>query len=284
VAQVETADVAYTLPDVFKDEFNYSGHKESFTASRSVVFDLIEDVIDNVEVCRLSEMAIISIFRTRGSSGAFWKQIVSLSKKLFNDHQLRSAFVSLCSLCKLAGHNIRILESSATPRDLGSKLLALEGIAEFCSCGGEKMRHSKVMGYQIRRLVVHCILSNIPFSLLEHRLFSRILKIISALWKHWRTHIRIEFANLCEQFIIPVLEAPTVKIRPVFQMIVLQEVVTWFSEPHLLLEMFVNFDMDGKFVSHWNVFSRLVRAMCALARRAALVTGGFLTIINLKLS
>ena len=50
---------------------------------------------------------------------------------------------------------------------------------------------------------------------------------------------------------------------------------TWFDQPHLLLEMFVNFDMDGKFVSHWNVFTHLVRAMCAIARRASIKTGAW---------
>ena len=53
-------------------------------------------------------------------------------------------------------------------------------------------------------------------------------------------------------------QASTMKIRPAFQMTVLQEVVTWFDQPQLLVEMFVNFDMDRKFVSHWNVFSHLV--------------------------
>jgi hypothetical protein len=53
-------------------------------------------------------------------------------------------------------------------------------------------------------------------------------------------------------------QASTLKIRPAFQMTVLQEVVTWFDQPQLLVEMFVNFDMDRKFVSHWNVFSHLV--------------------------
>ena len=54
------------------------------------------------------------------------------------------------------------------------------------------------------------------------------------------------------------VQASTLKIRPAFQMTVLQEVVTWFDQPQLLVEMFVNFDMDRKFVSHWNVFSHLV--------------------------
>ena len=50
------------------------------------------------------------------------------------------------------------------------------------------------------------------------------VKIVTSLWKHWRFHVRIEFANLVKQFVIPVLQASTLQIRPVFQMIVLQEV------------------------------------------------------------
>ena len=70
---------------------------------------------------------------------------------------------------------------------------------------------------------------------------------------------------------IKVLQASVVQIRPIFQMIVIQEVVNWF-EPHLSLEMFVNYDMDRKFVSHWNVFSYLVRTICAIGRRLTVVT------------
>lgn len=276
VAQVETVDVAHMLPDGYKDNFDYSNQKESFIVARMIVVDLTEDVIDSVEVNRLSEMANMAITKQLATSSYFWKQLVTLSKVLFKEPQQRGAFVALCSLCKLAGNVTRTTEvSSTTPRDFGSKLLALETILEFCSVSGEKMRHSKVMGYQIRRLVVPCVLSNIPLSFYEHRLFSKLLKIISALWKNWRTHIRIEFANIVEQFIIPVLQASTLKIRPILQSIVLQEVVTWFDQPHLIIEMFVNFDMDGKFVSHWNIFSHLVLSMCVIARRAALVTGAW---------
>ena len=50
-------------------------------------------------------------------------------------------------------------------------------------------------------------------------------------------------------------------------MIALEEVISWFDRPHVLLEMFLNFDMDRKFVSHWNVFSHLTRAICMLGIR-----------------
>ena len=80
-----------------------------------------------------------------------------------------------------------------------------------------------------------CILSNFTLGVFEHRLFSKLLKIITALWKNWRTHVRIEFANIVEQVIIPVLQASTLKIKPILQSIVLQEVVTWFDQPHLII-------------------------------------------------
>ena len=90
------------------------------------------------------------------------------------------------------------------------------------------------MGYQIRRLVIPTLLNNVNYALQDNRVFSKILQIISALWKNWRVHIRIEFAILTEQLVIKILNASTFKIRPMFQMAVLQEVVTWFDQPHLL--------------------------------------------------
>jgi hypothetical protein len=50
---------------------------------------------------------------------------------------------------------------------------------------GEKMRQSKVMGYQIRRLVIPCVVFNTVYALVDHRVFAKLMKIISALWKKW---------------------------------------------------------------------------------------------------
>ena len=149
------------------------------------------------------------------------------------------------------------------------------------------------MGYQIRRLVVPCIIFNVRYALVDHRLFSKLLRIVTVLWKKWRHHLRIEFALICEQLLIKViaivryntplslylsislslpylsiplslpyapmplspyppiplsppkvLQASAVQIRPIFQMLIVQEVGKWFDQPHLLVEMFVNYDMD----------------------------------------
>jgi hypothetical protein len=283
VAQVETVDIAYSLPDVMPDPYDYSNSTEAFELSRSFVIDLIEDVIDSVEVSRISEAAHMTIAKPSSSttSALFWVQIGSISRNMFTENALRSAFLALCAICKLAWSGCKStnqdtkVNPQTSARELGCKLLALETLLEFCASAGEKMRLSKVMGYQIRRLVVPCLLANLQYGLLDHRVFSKVLRIISVLWKVWRVHVRIEFANLVEKLIIRVLQASTLKIRPVFQMAVLQEVVTWFDQPHLLVEMFVNFDLDRKFVSHWNVFSHLVRAVCATARKCSMVTGAW---------
>lgn len=47
------------------------------------------------------------------------------------------------------------------------------------------MRQSKIMGYQIRRLVVPCLIYNMVYALVDHKVFAKLLKIISALWKKW---------------------------------------------------------------------------------------------------
>lgn len=228
------------------------------------------------------------------------------------------------------------------PRDLGLKLLSLQAVIDFCQGTGEKGRHSKVLGYIIRRVIVCCTLTNaagkpalhpglmtmpsnsqintnkpIPtsnsnsnangsstasstlsnngnntaststpnnpsstantgsalptyFCFRSHRVFSQLLQVISSLWRYWRGHIRMEFAVLVDQMIIGVLQASPFRIPPIYQLLVLQEVGSWFEQPYLLLEMFVNYDLDERFVSHWNIFSYLVRAVCAIARRTSI--------------
>ena len=63
--------------------------------------------------------------------------------------------------------------------------------------------------------------------------------------------------------------------RPEFQMTVIQQVATWFDQPHLVVEMFVNFDMDTQFVSNWNIFHNVVGALCSIAKRTSLSTSSW---------
>lgn len=285
VAQVETAPVAHYLPDDTLPKATSSAssktHDTNSTATEiahEFVLEFIEEVIDCVEVSRIAEACQLTISKQSSSTASahFWQQVSILSKRLFTEQAHRSAFIILCATTKLAWHDIRSISSGTPmPRDLGGKLLAQEALLEICLSAGEKMRVSKIMGYMIRRLVVPCILYNVQFGLKDHRVFSKIMRLITSLWKVWRSHVRIEFALLVEQIVIRVLQADILTVRPVYQMIVIQEVVTWFDQPHLLVEMFVNYDMDRKFVSQWNIFSYLIRAVCATARRVNVVTGAW---------
>ena len=190
VAQVETVDIAYSLPDAVPDTFDYTNTSEAFELARSFVIDFIEDVIDSLEVSRISEAAHMTIAKPSSSttSALFWVQIGTISTKMFTENALRSAFLALCAICKLAWHGLRPAadgsaagagSSQASARDLGCKLLALETLLEFCASAGEKMRLSKVMGYQIRRLVVPCLLANLQYAILDHRVFSKVRPYVS---------------------------------------------------------------------------------------------------------
>lgn len=299
VSQVETVNIiATSIPEYSvlldttghpntaspEDSCNAKGWKELSEASssvvevRSILLDFIDDIIDSVEISRHCEHVLLLISKqsVNISSNFFWQQTNMFAKKFFVESTQRSAYVILCAVCKLAWNGIRLTKQGEyNSRELGLKLIALESIQELLSCAGEKMRLSKVMGYQIRRLIVPCLLFNISYALVDHRIFAKLMKVITALWKVWRRHIRIEFAILCEQLIFKVLQASVLQIRPVFQMIVIQEIVNWFDQPYILIEMFVNYDLDRKFVSHWNTFSYVVRSICAIGRRLTLVTGAW---------
>jgi len=258
-----------------------SADAESLNSPQHIVHDFVlnfvEEVMDCVEVSRIAESTQLAVAKqsTSTTSSHFWQSISTMSRRLFTESVHKCAYLTLCVIAKLAWHDVRNLNTgNPLPRDLGVKLMALEALLEFCVSAGEKLRGSKIMGYMIRRLVVPCLLNNIQHGIRDHRIFTKLMKLITALWKVWRSHVRIEFALLVEQIVIRVLQADTLTIRPVFQMIVIQEVVTWFDQPHLLVEMFVNYDMDRKFVSHWNIFSHLIRAVCTTARRVNMADWG----------
>ncbi|KAJ1422379.1 hypothetical protein B484DRAFT_114680 [Ochromonadaceae sp. CCMP2298] len=263
----------------------------------SIVLDFLDEVLDSLEVARLSEMGLITISKTlhTAHSESFWRELAALSFSLFSHHAYRSAFCLLGALCKQCWLPIRTrvagkgavgagaaggkggagkggavggrVGGEADSRDVGAKLSALSALEEFLLKSGECLTQSKIFGYQVRRIVVPCLLYNVAFAFLDSRVFAKLLRVVTALWRRWRTHCRIEFAILCEQFVFRVMQANAVQTRAVEKLLLIQEVVRWFEQPHLLLEMFVNYDMDRKFVSHWNTFSYLVRTLCSIGKR-----------------
>jgi hypothetical protein len=298
VAQVEAVDVAQSAPHSFKEETEQvhmmaaltiaqdpsstgvdpTLREESALGCSQLVFSITEDIIDTIEVCRMIDTVrnLAQVQSSSTTSGKFWDESNKLSRKLYDDMAYRTAAVALMALCKVACQKIRVSsKGGTTPRDLGSKLLALESIADFCFTAGEKMKASKVVGIQIRRLVVPVLLSNIPTAVNEPKVFSKLIKLVSALWKSWRQHIRVEFALIVERLVMPVLEASSLTIRTVLQMSIMQELLSWMEQPYILLEMFVNYDMERSLIAHRPVFSNLVLCACTIARRCSLITGAW---------
>jgi hypothetical protein len=252
-------------------------HLKSMGENSSVVVDLVTDfideVIDSVEVSKITEIALLATSKKTSStySSSFWVHLNSISKTLFKSYDVQNAFILLTALCKFSWLGIAPSGSKggATPRHLGNKLLGLDGIFEFCRVAGQNLLMSKIFGYQIRRLVVSVIFVNMQYAMVEPRVFSKLLRLVTVLWENWREHLRLEFPVLCEQLIIKVLQTSSLKIFPIYQYLALEEVVRWFEQPHMLVEMFVNFDMDTALVSDWNVFAHLIRVVCKLAEQAA---------------
>lgn len=240
------------------------------------VKSIVDDSLVLSETTDISEKILMTVSKQSSScaSPAFWNTIEEFACSLFKDPAPQKAIILLASICKIAwlslggytsgGENIDIM-----CRHFGNKLFALDCIREFCRRCGYKMRACKVVGFQIRRLVVSCLLANIEHGLVETRIFFKIMKICTVLWRDWREHLRAEFPILSEQLVVRVLSSPPNKLSLVFQMIVLREIMKWFEQPHLTIEMYFNFELNSKFASDWTVFGHITQAVCTLAENCA---------------
>jgi uncharacterized membrane protein YgcG len=246
---------------------------ESYHIVCDLVIDFFDEVMDAVETSHVTEIALLAVAKKTSStlSPSFWIQMNSLSLSLFRSYEVQNAFILLAALCKWSWLGIKTtLETGeAAPRHLGNKLLAIEGIRDFCRITGPKLRLSKIFGYQIRRIVVSSVFANMQYATIESRIFAKLLKLVSILWENWREQIRLEFPVICQQIMIKILHAPTVKMPPILHMIALKEIVKWFDQPHMLVEMFVNFDMDVVVAADWNIFAHIIRAICLFAEKAS---------------
>ena len=269
MSQYSPEECAYQTPVESLSKLIFP-ESEADAIAHAILREFVDDVIDSVETARLAERTLILVAKATShtSSSSFWLDLFFLSQSLFRSYELQSTFVIIAALCKVSLLEIRTCSLGLLPRDLGNKLFALDAVRELCSSAGEKVRQSKVMGYVIRRLVFPAVIASIVHALKEVKIFSIIMKTLTALWRNWREHIRMEFAIVCEQFVIRMLHASASRMMYLHQLAVLEEVISWFELPQLLVEMFVNFDIDRNLVAHWNVFTNLTRAVCTLSTRA----------------
>eukprot|EP01041_Mallomonas_annulata_P008580 gene8580-17701_t len=256
--------IFFGLDDTLTPTSTSSNYNEVY----QMVLDLVDDATDSVETAALVDRIHLFVKKhlTSTASPTFWNELGLVSKNLFVHYEYQAPFVVLAALCKISSLDIRH-NTNGEARDLGNKLFALDAIREFCSSGKENVKRSKTVGYLMRRLVVPTIVNNITFGLKDTRVFTILLQIMTALWRFWRDHIKMEFAILCEQLAVRMLHLDATLSMYKFQLVILDEVKLWFELPHLLLEMYVNYDSDRDLIAHWNVFQNLTRAVCNLAGR-----------------
>ena len=210
----------------------YTKYKVTEFMITSMVNEFISEVLEAVELFHLSEVAYLTISKQSYSTvnQSFWKEVTALSNTFFSDHSYRCIFTLLSAICKQSWFAIRTNQSENNnknnnnnntdcfreepiKRDVSYKLVVLSSLEQFCNLSGENIRMSKILGYQIRRIVIPCLLYNLNYCFLHSTIFSKILRIITILWTKWRRHIRIEFAIICEQFIFKVMQSSIIQVR-----------------------------------------------------------------------
>ncbi|CAN0410362.1 unnamed protein product, partial [Laminaria digitata] len=118
---------------------------------------------------------------------------------------------------------------------------------------------------QVRRLVASVVLANASDALLDGRCFRQTLKVVSELWRGFRSHCKVELAVLLEGFLLKTLRAPSPQMPPLWRVMVVEELLGWFDAPNSLVEIFLNYDMDRKFIQQWKIFEQMCGALCAIA-------------------
>ena len=69
---------------------------------------------------------------------------------------------------------------------------------------------------QVRRLVASVVLANASDALLDGRCFRQTLKVVSELWRGFRSHCKVELAVLLEGFLLRTLRASSPQVRCFF--------------------------------------------------------------------
>ena len=211
----------------------------------SVVSSIVDSAVHHVDVANYTQLALHQIHRSGGSE-LFWHDMMtSCGIGLFSSDKmcppnLRNSYVIsfavLASIVKVTSGKVRRVAqtSELVPRDVSSKLLALELLYHFLVrwrktvSGTESSPNDKnefqystnskeeerkdtpsvaTMAYTIRRLVVPCLLSNTGPGLEDIRVFRRMIRIISELWSstYYRHHLKMELGVLMEHFILKML-------------------------------------------------------------------------------
>ena len=249
-----SSSIALTIntTNIYTNNNNNNNNTKKYTKNKvtefmitTMVNEFISEVLEAVELFHLSEVAYLTISKQSYSTvnQSFWKEVTALSNTFFSDHSYRCIFTLLSAICKQSWFAIRTNQSENNynsssnssnnnndnnfyreepiRRDVFYKLVVLSSLEQFCNLSGENIRLSKILGYQIRRIVIPCLLYNLKYCFLHSTIFSKILRIITILWTKWRRHIRIEFAIICEQFIFKVMQSSIIQVIMMIHIIII---------------------------------------------------------------
>ncbi len=343
------------MPSIIKDCVSSSGLMSAggIEGMMSIYINSVVDgAIQQVDVANFTQLALHQIHRSGGSELFWHDMLTSCGSGLFS-HDRTSAkavkdffitsFSVLASLVKVASGKIRKLSNSVepVPRDVASKLLSMELIHHFLVEWGRSLKYTEskiskaqksiktthkksiediqsilTIAYNIRRLVVPCLLANTRPGLEDIKVFRRMMKIVTELWcnQHLRRHMKIEIGVLIEHFVLKILRlgpqvlppkrlsstsSSILQDLPVAllpqQVCVVNEIKTWFqSEPRDVLELFMNFDQvdaqskKKKFhllpSSHWKITQQLCGALCMLAEQCTDIISEQIRLTRIDLS
>ncbi|CAB9523975.1 inhibited guanine nucleotide-exchange protein [Seminavis robusta] len=294
-----------------------------------IISSLVDGAVHRVDVANFTQMAIHQIHRSGGSELFWHDMITSCGIGLFGQHELPEevqnlfvlTFALLANLVKVAAGKIRTnaVTYELRARDVSSKILSLELLLHFLQryrdeqqvwIDSERPLHAKLarcvetMVFAVRRLIVPCILSSTRAGLEEPRVFSRVMQIMSLLWRTpmYRDRMKGEMGILIEHFALR-----TLRLGPQLQQSrqmnrrqtdaddlscpllsqqtdVLTEIKRWFTvDPKATIEMYLNYDTDitsqvaGPMPllpgTQWKVFQRICAGLCNLAEQCGDLIG-----------
>ncbi len=244
---------------------------------RDLVIGLVGNVAENVELSRVMVRTQELINRQSNySNRAFWMDLITLAAGAFPQLSVglgdRYVFASLCVLCTMASGEQQLHHPSHTAaeaellvsRDVAVKLCGIQLLHCALQAVGCFSSISSVLGYEIRRLVPPIVLKNASSSLSNVQLFGALLNLVGTLLLKYRVYCKLELAVLIEKFVLKTLMGPS---QYSIRLLILRELQLWMQEPNILVELFINYDMDcGMWtVQRRKVFESIVSSVCTLA-------------------
>ena len=284
-----------------------------------------------VDVANYTQLAMYQIHRSGGSELFWYDMTNSIGQGLFRQdsdassnnirdvvHSSIISFAILASMVKNCSGKVRLLlNSDPVPRDVASKLLSFELLSHFLkiwpgagstetdmdettmqthdhvalSISNDDNESVATMTYIIQRLVVPTLLSNTSAAIEDYRVYRRVLRIVSQLWRnpYYRSHMKVELAILIEHFVLKVLsldpqvhsskkgELPTSsRGMPSLlqqQLDVLEELKAWFSLNSTdVLRLHLNYDNSDMLPgSCCRLMNKLCEALSTLAEQTGTI-------------